>query len=402
MPTTEQASVVLEGDRQRNHQQSTPNFDAVLPVATRNNKLAEQAIRSLALYSAAQSFYLITEKNNFRWFEELRAEGFPIILFDEDTLIPSVDLRAIKDFLSKKGANPERAGWYFQQFLKMAVCDLPEISEHYLIWDSDTIMLQPIQFFSPEGTVFIKSKLEIHDPYFETYRNLLKRGPQVDFSFIAEHFMVKKEFMKELITAIGEQPPSDQLWVWKIMNAIDQAHLSHAGFSEYETYGNFVSSHYPESITCRPLPSWRFGSTDFGLSPNKYDLFSLSRRYSYVSFETWTYGKVHRIVAQKLYAFLKFWILFITGPVQIPPFPRIAKRPLNSCLTSCLLEVSFSLTIKDWPYCKTYFVFSSPCLPSSRKICSQCSRSYTDTRLSRDTLSNDSPRNSLSTRSAFC
>ena len=311
MRTTEKASLVFDGQCQMNHQQSAPDFDAVLPVATRNNKIAEQAIRSLALYSNAKTFYLITESNNFLRFEELRADGFPIILLDEDTLIPTVNLQSIKYFLEKKGANPERAGWYFQQFLKMAVCDLPDISEHYLIWDSDTIMLQPIQFFSPEGTVFIKSKLETHDPYFETYRNILKRGPQVDFSFIAEHFMVKKEFMKELITTISNQPPSNQLWVWKIMNAIDQAHLSHSGFSEYETYGNFVSLHYPESITCRPLHSWRFGSMNFGLSPNKYDLFSLSLRYSYVSFETWTYGKSHRIVAQKLYAFLVFWVLFI-------------------------------------------------------------------------------------------
>ena len=311
MPTIEQVSLLTDSERGMPPHQPAPEYDAVLPVATRNNNLADQAICSLARYSKAKTFYLITEKNNFLRFEELRAEGFPIILLDEDTLIPGVDLRAIKDFLARKGANPERAGWYFQQFLKMAVCDLPELSEHYLIWDSDTIMLQPIQFFSPEGTVFIKSKLDIHDPYFATYRNLLKKGPEVDFSFIAEHFMVKKEFMKELISAIADQPPSDQSWAWKIMNAIDQAHLSHAGFSEYETYGNFVSSHYPESLTCRPLPSWRFGSTDFGLSPNKYDLFSLSRRYSYVSFETWTYGKLHRIVAQKLYAFLKYWVLFI-------------------------------------------------------------------------------------------
>ena len=311
MQTTKPHSLVIDDERPMNHKQSAPNFDAVLPVATRNNKIAEIAIRSLALYSDAKTFYLITERNNFRRFDELRAEGFPIILLDEDSLIPTVDLQSIKQFLARKGANPERAGWYFQQFLKMAVCDFPDISEHYLIWDSDTIMLQPIQFFSQEGTVFIKSKLDTHDPYLETYRNLLKRGPQVDFSFIVEHFMVKKQFMKELITAIADQPPSNQLWVWKIMNAIDQAHLSHAGFSEYETYGNFVSMHYPESIICRPLPSCRYGSTDFGLSPNKYDLFSLSLRYSYVSFETWTYGKFHRIVTQKIFAFLTFWIRFI-------------------------------------------------------------------------------------------
>ena len=322
MHTTKQNSLVIDDERPMNHQPSAPDYDAVLPVASRNNNLAEKAIRSLALYCEAKTFYLITERNNFRRFEELRAEGFPIILVDEGSLIPTVDLQSIKQFLARKGANPERAGWYFQQFLKMAVCDLPDISEHYLIWDSDTIMLQPIQFFSQEGSVFIKSKLDTHDPYFETYRNLLKRGPQVDFSFIAEHFMVKKEFMKKLIATISDQPPSKQLWVWKIMNAIDQAHLSYAGFSEYETYGNFVSMHYPESITCRPLPSWRFGSTDFGLSPNKYDLFSLSRRYSYVSFETWTYGKFHRIVTQKLYAFLKFWVLFIKDQCRPRRFLR--------------------------------------------------------------------------------
>ena len=142
--------------------------------------------------------------------------------------------------------------------------------------------------------------------YFETYNNILGKQRVVGFSFIAEHFMVKKDFMKEVIAAIDSYAPSSQMWVWKIMSGINEKHLSHSGFSEYETYGNFVMSTHPEAIESRSLNSLRRAAIQYGHSPNKYDLHRLSLMYSYASFEAHHRGKVIKIALNKLISFFTY------------------------------------------------------------------------------------------------
>ena len=274
-------------------------FDVIMPVSAKHNDIACLSITSLMQYVMPRRIYVITSKDNFHSFERLQ-KNYPIITLDENNLIPAVNLQSIEEFIENEGQDRKRAGWYFQQFLKMSACFLPGISDYYLIWDADTIMLNHIRFLNDKNQILIKPSSEYHPPYFETYNRLLGKTRSVKFSFISEHFFINTAYMKELIAAIEEHSTEERHWVWKTLDAIEPKHLSSSGFSEYETYGNFVNTLHPETFALRPLKTIRYGARKFGPVPNKYDLYRLSLSYAYSSFESWDSGKPLRIQTEKL------------------------------------------------------------------------------------------------------
>ncbi len=264
-----------------------PVYDAVLTVGPLHCDIARIAIQQLVRNAQPRNVYVITGRGNFERFVGLDVSQLHLV--DEDQLIPSVDLGAVKAFLSERGANAGQAGWYFQQFLKMAACTLQNIAPHYLIWDADTIMLRTMSFFDDDGKVLIAMQTEYNPEYFRTYERLLDMERSASFSFIAEHMMVRTSFMRELIQAIKKGSLTNGQWVWAVLSAIDESQLSYSAFSEFETYGNYVNSTHGGSMAIREIRSLRTGAGRFGTLPNRCDLYRLSRKYCYASFES-----VHR------------------------------------------------------------------------------------------------------------
>jgi hypothetical protein len=162
-------------------------------------------------------------------------------------------------------------------------------------------MLQPVEFFDANGRVLVNPKEEHHKPYFELTEKLLGFGRSVSFSFISEHFMVNTGYMRELLQTIESRAPGAKNWVYAILDQITVENLKHSGFSEFETYGNFLQVHHPESYCCRPLNSSRTGATFFGMSPNKWDVYYLLKQdYCFVSFERWNRKKGWRLWPAKI------------------------------------------------------------------------------------------------------
>jgi hypothetical protein len=263
-------------------------YDAVVCVSPRHLGISSQAVRSLCLFSEARRVFVITAPDNFHCFRALAAEHPRITLVDENSVIEGLALGAVEQYMARRNADPRRAGWYFQQFLKMAMCLRPDVAEHYLIWDSDTIMLRPLSFFDDAGRILVNPKSEFRRPYFELTKRLLGFERVADFSFISEHLMVRAECMGLLLEHVGRHPSASQHWVWAIMDSIADGDLSRSGFSEYETYGNFVCLHYPDVYRCRRLKSLRHGTVHYGPLPSMFDLYYLmSRGFAFATFESW-------------------------------------------------------------------------------------------------------------------
>jgi len=83
--------------------------------------IAILSVRSLLLFARPRKIFLVTSKVNFPFFSEMFDQGEPVILMDEDRLLKDVDSPSIRQYFFGRDANPGRAGWYFQQFLKMAM-----------------------------------------------------------------------------------------------------------------------------------------------------------------------------------------------------------------------------------------------------------------------------------------
>ncbi len=263
------------------------NYDSVVCVNPRHLEIALKAIRSLRLFSSCNRIFVISQGEALSYFDHRQSGLGALRLLDEDRIFPGLSLSSVKDILHRRIGRDKRAGWYLQQFLKMSMSQHQEIAEYYLIWDSDTILLRTMNLFS-ENKVLVNPTKEYHPPYFKTMEKLLTLKRQVDFSFISEHMMVYSAYMRDLIAELSTAADSAgrTSWVGYVMANIEEHDLNGSGFSEFETYGNFIAARYPDSFVCRPLQSLRLGSRYFGENPARFDLVRLMRLGNvFVSFE---------------------------------------------------------------------------------------------------------------------
>ncbi len=262
-------------------------YDVVTCISRHHLDIGVRCIRSLIRFSDANKIFVITATKNISFLKKNFPNEKSLIFLNEDEIIPNIKLIDVASMLTEFGGNSERAGWYFQQFLKMNISRYPLISNYYLIWDSDTIMLRKINFFDKFNRSIINTSKEYHKPYFQTIRNfdLIKTN---NFSFISEHMLINSIIMQDLIALIEKTNPKNLSWIKTVLSYIKSDSLSGSGFSEFETYGTYLSKYHPDSFITKKLKSCRFTYSLYG-NPNKlrtYLILMFSGCY-WASFENW-------------------------------------------------------------------------------------------------------------------
>ncbi|KEA64227.1 hypothetical protein ADIMK_1473 [Marinobacterium lacunae] len=207
---------------------------------------------------------------------------------DEDTLYDQLNIENVKKIIKERIGKDGRAGWYFQQFLKMSICVF-EKNDFYVVWDSDTIPLRPVSFFDESGYPIFIGKREYHKPYFDTLYKLF--CPPVirtikEISFISEVMIIKTSIMKNLICSINNEcisPGKD--FFEKIIHSISESELNECGFSEFETYGNYTTSRYPNEYKIKKFKTLRTAAEIVGGDPSQKQLEWLSKDFEFISLE---------------------------------------------------------------------------------------------------------------------
>ena len=201
-----------------------------------------------------------------------------------------VDVPRIRElYSSRTDKKPNWAGWYIQQFIKMQFAKFTS-DEYYLIWDSDTIPIKKAVLFDDNNNPFFDIKYEFVPAYFETINRLIPdMRKAINGSFVCEHMVIKSEYMRTMICEIESSSVSGSNFQEKIINAIDAEELSLLGFSEFETYGNYITIRHPESYIRR---KWRSLRTQKRFFRNAAAISAaqrewLSKRYDAVSVEKW-------------------------------------------------------------------------------------------------------------------
>ncbi|MBD1420247.1 DUF6492 family protein [Sphingobacterium chuzhouense] len=283
-----------------------PVYDLVLCVGKQHIDISQTTLRHIIRFLKPRTIYIITHQDYFPAFKTICQQHIQLHLVDERDFVDEVNYQDIADFIEANTGSIKRTGWYFQQFLKMHAHQFVS-ANYYLIWDADTIPLQPIHFFDAYNHILIHPGKEYHQPYFETLNNLLHLTKQVPYSFISEHMMVDKQEMKNLLDTIHFYNPSF-CWPLAILKNIEKQHLAHSGFSEYETFGNFLVASKTSNFQIRdnqtyPLQTYRFGSQLFGTAPSLRDLQLLKQLgFHYVTFEAWDKGDIKTINRNKTLA----------------------------------------------------------------------------------------------------
>jgi len=158
-----------------------------------------------------------------------------------------------------------------------------------VLWDGDTIPLEPINFIDHSGKLQYFIGTENHPPYFETIDKLLGIQKQSPHSFIAQNLPIKSEWFQEFKTAIELR--FNKPWIEAIIDSINFSQNN--AFSEYESLGSFIAKNHPDEISFLQDPWLRLGNSligDVSLLNSSTAVQKLAP-YKYVSFEKWDRAK---------------------------------------------------------------------------------------------------------------
>lgn len=281
-------------------------FDIVTCVSNSHKDISIKSIRSLIRFSGAARYFVISSEDNNHFIRKNFLNSKNLILLNEDELFENFKKNDLAEIIKKKGGDPSRSGWYFQQFLKMEVARKSFISDYYLIWDCDTIMLERIDFFTKKGRAIFNVSKQYHKPYFDCINRMGLKNRE-KYSFISEHLMIKTDFMRELIKFLDNKDQRNILWAKKVLNFVNIEDLSKSGFSEFETYGTYLLKFHKSTFSVKSIKSTRKGYSLFGDPGNKKTFICLLiYGYKWATFELWDKDGKRNLIKKIIFLTIKF------------------------------------------------------------------------------------------------
>lgn len=233
-------------------------IEVVIPVIDKDADVLPEVVDSIRenILHPVMQIYFITNKNSTKVAEIAKQKGCVVV--DEEGLLgfapKEVDYKV-------NGKN--YAGWLYQQFLKMAWCYRSK-TENYLLLDADTIFLKKVSFEN-KGKFLLETSLEKHSLYAKMIERI--GLPYVSkLSFVCHHMMVNSRWMKQMLEEISMK--NQMVWHQAIIQKIDRSEP--AGFSEYDTYGNYVLFHYPELLSFKFFDNISMKRTDYSAKNKKF------------------------------------------------------------------------------------------------------------------------------------
>nr|MCR5735844.1 DUF6492 family protein [Lachnospiraceae bacterium] len=265
----------------------TGDFDVLIVITPDDYDRVKRNYKNIAKYMPGRNIIFIgSDKVGQKVKDDAVSERFKFI--NENDILPFSDVEAVlKDILKIDDIPRGMTGWYYQQFLKMSYSGICE-DEYYMTWDGDTIPCKSFGMFDTDGTPYFDLKQEYCENYFITLGRLFPFMKKcIDKSFISEHMVMKKEYMQEMIKAIEtDERLAGSTYYEKILRTIDKEKLKASSFSEFETYGTFVSMKHFGAYKLRNWHSFRYCGNFFDPDTiTDEDYKWLSADFEAVSFE---------------------------------------------------------------------------------------------------------------------
>ena len=205
--------------------------DAVIPFHVKDAPILKYGCDSLKYIMNVENLYIVGNENP-------NIDG--TIFINENDILNLISLNEIRTLWNSKNKKvSHRAGWLYQQFLKLAAPEyISNLSDNFLISDSDIIFVNnPYEGCGENIFPYAKAYTnEYHTPYREQYFKMLKEECTAGFSFINHQMIFNKKYLMQLKEHI--QNLSNKIWYESIMDTLN--YDEHSNFSEYDLYGNWM------------------------------------------------------------------------------------------------------------------------------------------------------------------
>ncbi|MEC0236416.1 DUF6492 family protein [Paenibacillus kribbensis] len=190
---------------------------------------------------------------------------------DEKTVLPIT-----KKHIRYGTARWDRSGWLYQQLLKMNGDKISK-APFFLVIDADTILIRPHVFRKDGKTIFYYRSWS-QPEYFRTYRKLMGVKAPSPKSFVTHYMLFEKAQLTRLKKIIETR--HGKPWYNAIIQSINRK--KQFGFSEYETYANYLYSKQPARMILRKSLNKALHSQASSLSEKQLD--SLAKNHRSLSF----------------------------------------------------------------------------------------------------------------------
>jgi len=181
-----------------------------------------------------------------------------------------------KNQITYRSESWERSGWLYQQLLKFGSSSVAK-QRYFLVIDADTVLIQPHRFYV-DGKELFYCRSWSQPEYFVTYRKLLGKKAPRPRSFVTHYMLFDKTKLRSLKNKI--EAIHGTKWYRAILRSINRK--KQFGFSEYETYGNYVYSANPGNVRLKSAHNKSLSISPSALSGSAIG--KLARRYRSLSF----------------------------------------------------------------------------------------------------------------------
>jgi hypothetical protein len=211
-------------------QPSSEAIDVVIPIIAKDLHilpLCLEGVRQCVAHPIKAIYIVAPDQQEIIQFCRERQ----LIFVDEKTIFGFSPKDLGIQYVDIEGQLHDRSGWLFQQLVKLS--SRVGTCQHYLCIDADHVLIRPHVFLTEEGKTVFYMSYEEHQPYYDNIHCLLPDLQLDTLSYVDHKMLFDKEKLRALHQALGGDN-----WIHTIIEKYDTN--SHAGFSEFELYGNFV------------------------------------------------------------------------------------------------------------------------------------------------------------------
>lgn len=219
----------------------------------------------------------------------------PLVIHEEETFFQKCGLT--KDAICAEIDLSESLytpGWFYQQLLKLGAFEgIENLSEWYVVWDSDLLPVKTWPLIDAEGKHRFAllqhnqwGNPQIVSTWADWIRQVLAVEPVSDGvgTFVPHHLWFKQEHLRSLIAKVQDYFQSDEHWLLLMMRSA----MKFGTFSEYWLYSSWVAAKAPEDFAFHPYDE--YGATTERFFDDGTGMFSQALKRHTDNLQCWPDG----------------------------------------------------------------------------------------------------------------
>ena len=242
-------------------------LDFVIPICN-YNIIIRVTIESIIFNYKPNNIFIIINKNDVSILEKECLEWDLYntkinIIDEEDFFISNYGLTKthINEWYTWKDENSREYGWWYQQLIKIgSFKQIKNLSDPYVVWDSDLIVLKKWCLYNKNTNQYKiailqeSAKNEFNkNEYAKSINKLIGIDaiePPKNGTFVSHHFIIHHKVIIDLINKI-ENIHNDN-WIKTIM----LLSKTYYRFSEYKCISTFMNNYFPELLSFYPFEDY--------------------------------------------------------------------------------------------------------------------------------------------------